>query len=236
MNYVKIMSFGKLADKSKMVDPLTYCAVSGMDSMFNHTAGSRINKDSSQCQNFMSDYCANNWNEVCENASRDSTLGIPNMVGGVNNCNSNSNCYVTGNMGQLTQGEILIRNTAAKKYLKDGIQSCYFKYEPFDPQTSTSPMIRVWKTNDCSTQYSGPCVLEYEVDPKVIDADPVMNKLLENPLIGLDILINIYNTAMKYGKFNQLQGTRLYNLFLSPVFQQYVRGSFCRAQMTGVLQ
>ena len=33
----------------------------------------------------------------------------------------------------------------------------------------------------------------YEVNPKTIDSDPLMNKILANPRIAMDILKNIYD-------------------------------------------
>jgi hypothetical protein len=51
------------------------------------------------------------------------------------------------------------------------------------------------------------------VDPKTIDSDPVMDKLLARPIIGINILTNIYNTMKRYGTLAQLKGTKLGNFY-----------------------
>lgn len=232
MSYARIVNFGPAVQKASLNNPLTYCAVDNLDALFNHTNGAKMNADSESCQNFMSDYCATNWDEICEASSKSNRLGIPNMVSGVNSCQDNAMCYSMGNMGQLSTGEILLRNTAAKKYMRRGVGSCAIKYVPFDPLVPTSPMISVIDTDRCGAGQN--CVVEYEVDPKTIDSDPVMNKILNNPGIALDILMNIYFTAMRYKKLDTLKGTRVYNLFVSVPFQQIARQRECTTQMGNV--
>ena len=44
---------------------------------------------------------------------------------------------------------------------------------------------------------------------KTIDSDVIMDKILNKPIIALDILINIFNTMSREGTIGELQGTKL---------------------------
>ena len=80
-------------------------------------------------------------------------------------------------------------------------------------------------TGSCGAQGNNMCVPEYEVNHTTIDNDPVMNKILMNPRIAWDILVNIYNTAVNKGTITKLKGTKLYNLFQTVEFQTYIKQS-----------
>ena len=64
--------------------------------------------------------------------------------------------------------------------------------------------------------YVGECVPEFAVDPTLIDADPVMNRLIDKPGIAFQLLVNIYNTMKRKGTLNNLKGTRLGTFFNLP--------------------
>ena len=87
------------------------------------------------------------------------------------------------------------------------MHNAHKKFEPFDPTVPTSPMISYWVSNNCS--YSNTGVPEYSVDPKKINNDPVMKKILSKPNIAFNILINIYNTMKRYGTLHELKETKL---------------------------
>jgi hypothetical protein len=106
----------------------------------------------------------------------------------------------------LNAGEILVRNTAARKYLQQ-MGNCQLEYQPFDPTVPQSPLISTWTGS--SHGLTDRCVPVYAVDPATIDKDPVMTKLLRKPEIGFDILVNIYNTMKRQGNLSSLHGTRL---------------------------
>jgi hypothetical protein len=219
-DYQSIGSFGQSAGHSAMTNPLTYCAVTTLDSNFNHTLGEDFGPDSEQCQRFMSEYCANNWDGVCEYVSKNVNTQYPNTV---RNCGrgGTGSCMGSGIGGAFTQGEILIRNTAASKYLK-AMANCQRKYQPFDPTVADSPLISYWEPNCHGNQ--GSCVPIYEVDPSKIDHDPVMNKILQKPVIAIDVLLNIYNNAVNFKKIHHLRHTKLYRLFMSQWFQTIAKG------------
>jgi len=217
--YATIGSFG--SSPYTQTNPLTYCFTSGLDSGTYHNLGGNnlAGPGSRQCQLFSASYCAKNWNGICEFASRDEEKGPP-IVNQVRSCN--------GLLNESTKGEILIRNTAAEKYLRAMSPNCKRDYEPFDPTTAGSPLISSWYPagNGCGSgancNGSNVCIPVYGVDPSTIDADPVMNKILNKPAIAMDILVNIYNSSTRNGELEGLKGTKLYNYFMSSQFQNVV--------------
>lgn len=200
-------------------NPLSYCVVNALENGFHHTLGRNyLNTDSEQCQIFMGDYCADNWDGVCEYAYQDSKVA-PNMIG------NTVNIVGLNNPNFLTRGQILLRNTAASKYLTHMSSNCERVYEPFDPTVADSVLISKWapKIDSCvfsNTPYTdNKCTPIYAVDPKSIDNDPVMDKLLAQPYIAMDILLNIYNNAVRNNTLQGLRNTKIYNLFMSGWFQ-----------------
>jgi hypothetical protein len=200
--YKSINSFG-LTETSEATNPLTYCINNTIDTRFLHGGNSDIyGQHSRPCQAYLSDYCATQWDGFCEYASQNDSVTFPNNL---NPIGSNAACQ------GLNAGEILIKNTAAKKYLR-AMGNCVQKFEPFDPTVADSPMISYWIPGTCNT-YSNTCIPVYAVDPKQIDSDVVMDKILSKPIIALDILINIFNTMTREGSIGQLKGTKLGNFY-----------------------
>lgn len=214
-NYMRISNFGSGAANDPNANPLSYVMLRTVDSPFSHggIANTISSKYDRNAQAFSASYCADKWDNVCEFLSHDRDTNYPNSLG---TCGGSSDTVCRG----LTAGEILIQNTAARKYLKFMSGNCTLKYEPFDPTVAASPMISYWQ-GSCNGQGNDGCVPVYEVDPKNIDDDPVMNKILQKPAIAWNILMNIYNTAIRHKTIDQLKGTKIYNLFMSKEFQQY---------------
>jgi hypothetical protein len=104
----------------------------------------------------------------------------------------------------LTPGEVLLKNTAESRF-RIGMLNCELKTEPFDPVNPSSPYISYYVGQNCIPLYA--------VDPKTIDRDVVMNKILDNPKIARQLLLNIKNTMMRQGTFHNLKGTRLGNFY-----------------------
>jgi hypothetical protein len=197
--YRPISNFGSNA-KSQVNNPLTYCMTTKLDQQFMHGGSADIfGAYSKNCQQYMGQYCAEKWDEFCEIASNDPNTNYPNNI---QQCGSIGDTACKG----MNAGEILIRNTAAKKYLTS-MANCVKKQEPFDPNVASSPMISYWISDGCS--YSNACIPVYEVDPSKIDSDIVMNKILNKPIIAIEILINIYNTMKRKGTLQQLKNTKL---------------------------
>ena len=219
MSYANVVNFGTSVEKSPNNNPLTYCMTSDLNNSFMHTMGERVGPYSKKCQMFMSDYCAKNWNGVCEVASKNTNNHYPNTATPWECHKSNQGATLGNGLGNaFSQGELLIRNTAAKKYITRMSNNCKIRYEPFDPMVPTSPMISYWGSD---REARGVCIPKYEVNAKEIDSDPVMNKILSKPVIAIDILLNIYNTMKNDGKLHELNGTRLGRFFNSQKFQDY---------------
>lgn len=217
MGYKCISNFGQSAANAPTNNPLTYCLLQTVDTGFMHggIADGIASANGKNCQAFMSQYCANNWDEACEFASNNTSTHTPNNL---QKCGSGSQVACEG----LTAGEILISNTAAHKYLVSMGGSCSLKYESFDPTVASSPIVGFWE-GGCGNQGSGGCVPVYEVNPAEIDNDPVMNKILNKPIIAWAILVNIYNTAVRLNKINNLKGTKLNRFFQTNQFQNYIK-------------
>ncbi len=199
-NYRQINTFGNSTNCNNFEpdisvnNPLTYCLNDVIDIPFSHGSNSYIYGQSNKsCQQFMADYCANKFDEYCVYASKNTNSIFPNNLSGQ-----------PGGRSTLNAGEILIYNTAAKKYLKEMNGNCYLQTEPFDPVVSNSPFISSWVSEDNS------CRPVYTIkDTTNIDNDVVMNLLLEKPYIGLDILLSIYDTMKKEGRLSLLNSTKL---------------------------
>jgi hypothetical protein len=201
-NYAKANSFG-CSMPDPVNNPLSYCVLgANVNNKFLH--GGYANEPfGKECQAFMSDYCAQGWDDFCEVASAVDTTSWPNSI------DPNSP------MG-LTQGEILIRNTAAKKYLIKTYSSCQMSCEPFDPTVTSSPMV-------CYNCNCPDCVPQYEVNPETIDKDIVMNKILNNYGIASDMLVNIYENMARKGLMVKLEGTNLGGFYKSREFMELLQ-------------
>ena len=215
--YSKIAGFGSGASNTPNNNPLTYCLTDTVDNGFLHggIGLTMSGANSRNCQAFMSDYCSTEWDGICEYASQNTGRIYPNSI---QNCGSCSDVE----MRNMTAGDVLLNNTARKKYVSNMGGNCGIKFEPFDPTVAESPMVGFF-SGSCGTQGNNMCVPEYEVNPATIDNDPVMNKILMNPRVAWNILVNIYNTAVNKGSINKLKGTKIYNLFQTVEFQTYIK-------------
>lgn len=219
MSYVNLAQLGSNSNTPN-TNPLAYCSVSGLDQMFNFGSYLPNVNTSTQCQLYTAGYCANNWDGTCEYMSQNAQIALPSVMGG------------TSQVSQLSLGESLVRQTAMNKYLVSVSSNGERRYEPFDPTVPTSPMVSKWMSTD-----GQPVLFKYAVNPDTIDSDPVMNKIIQNPTIATDILINIYNNAIKTGTLNKLSNTKLGQLFMSNWFkQQNALPQSLKTTMKGVYQ
>lgn len=200
-SYRQLSNFGNPIDQ-RSNDPLTYCLQDTMDKSFQHGGTARLYGPRSQkCQVYMAQRCAENWDGFCEYFYQ--THGVngewPNNRLWPNTATSNNGL----SSEFLTTGDQLLSNTAEQKYCKYS-SNCPKTCEPFDPLNPDSPMITFYNKCDNSSQS---CFSECNVDPKTIDSDPVMNKLLQRPQVAGNVLINICNTASRTG--TDLSGTKI---------------------------
>ena len=209
-SYSSISKFGQMAQPSPVNNPLTYCVNNTLDNKFLHGGTGDMHLISGgqgceNCQLFLSDYCAQGWDGYCEYASQNLDPRYPSSMD-IPNCGVTPQGYNKAIC--LTQGEVLVRNTASRKYLVKMIQGKEI-WQPFDPTVADSPMIRKWVQTD------GPLTMTpiYAVDPNNIDNDEVMNKILQVPRIAVDILANIRMTMTRNGTISQLDNTKLGDFF-----------------------
>lgn len=203
-SYSSVSNFGS-NQYTPLDNPLTYCIGNNLEQHFLHGGNqSNIGNNSKNCQLFMSDYCAAGWDKFCEFESKNKTKTFATDK---YSCAKDSTC-------SNTAGNLLIANTAARKYLLN-MHNAREQYEPFDPTVANSPMIRYWVSEN------GGGIPEYAVDPKSIDQDVLMDKILEDPNIAFSILINIYNTMKRHGTLSSLKTTKIGNFYNShPFFKE----------------
>lgn len=192
--------------KFPLNNPLAYCMVSEVNLGFNQgsAAMGNLNKYSRECQLFMSQRCAENWDEFCELSSQAVGNGYQQFSQETTRLFENEPSNGFEYKG-LNSGQILVRNTAKQKYVNTVMGQCSIEEMDFDPNVVATPSIRYWKS-----QNGGVCLPTYAVsDPKTIDQDPVMNKLLDEPKIALDVLVSIYVTLVRRGQLQSFSNTRL---------------------------
>jgi hypothetical protein len=214
-NYSTIGEFGPSINQSTS-NVFAYCAVTDLESGFAHGSiggsGGLLSPEGQQCQIGSAQVCAKDYGGVCRVLAEDRTTGLPNAM-------STANMKYYKNP---TKGEIFLRNVASERFLTKMSENCKRVYQPLDPTVAGSPLISSWLSSGTKCQSSnwknGVCVPEYGVDPKTIDQDEVMNKILEKPWIAMDVLVNMYNSAVRNGTLENLKGTKLYRLFKSPQF------------------
>lgn len=209
--YKNIKDFGNTPENKNLEsnNPLSYCLNWTLDQQFLHGGNSYIyGQYSKPCQAYLSDYCAEGWDGFCETASKNVNISFPNQLELKRNLTSG--IPSGGSAVGMTAGDILVRNTAAKKYLVSMEGNCVQKFQPFDPTVASSPMISYWES-EFGADHA--CVPYYAVNPADIDNDPVMNKLLEKPSIAFDILVNIYRTMKSNGTLSSLSNTKIGKYF-----------------------
>jgi hypothetical protein len=179
-------------------DPLTYCLPDVLNSQFLHGGvGRTFGKGNRSCAEYMASYCANSWNEVCDAASENKSAVYPDMT------ENNDGACVSG---PQTAGNLLVKDTAYKKYLLnpswDNV-SC----EPFDPTVPNSPFY-CYIAAPGLTKYG---LTDAQIDH--LDEDEVMERLICNPDIAPDLLTRIYVYLKSSGKMDRVSGKRLGQFF-----------------------
>lgn len=162
--------------------PLTMCLVDTMDRKFHHGGETSqfTGTRSVNCHHFMAQRCAKKWDGFCEYFYRENGPDGGNRALTLNPIGKEWEAkYNT----VQTLGEHMLKNTAEQKYCT--FSDCTEKVVPFNPITPNSVQI---------TEHHGACIPTCTVDPKTIDDDPVMNRLLDNPMVAPVTIINICNT------------------------------------------
>ena len=82
--------------------------------------------------------------------------------------------------------------------------NCTPKCEPFDPTNPNSPTVTYYGEADGADV---DCIPVCNVNPAIIDNDPVMDRMLENTDAAAGTIINICNTARNND--TDLSGTKI---------------------------
>jgi hypothetical protein len=210
-SYARISKFGKdrMPPCAGSNDPLTVCLTSTLDAKFQNgsIASTAFGAASQNCQRFMTQRCADKWDGFCEYYYREQNGQNTPIYNPRPNLEQDRPWESEfGFNTNLTLGEQLLRNTAERKYCT--YPGCEPQCEPFDPTNPDSPNIIYFKPSAGSGCSRCNCVpVCGNVNPKGLDNDPVMNRLLDNPDAGMATLINICNTTRRQGI--DLSGTRL---------------------------
>jgi len=175
-------------------DPLTSCIGNTISQRFNHGSNSdTYGQNSRPCQAFLTNRCSVKWDPICEYVTSSAIDTEYSANANMLSAGANQNPI-------LSSSEILLRNIAHQKYLLN-MYNCTKISELFNPLNPTSPTISYFIGQNC--------IPEFIVDPKTINNDPVMNKLLEKPYIAPLLLKNIKNTMNRLGVLHTLKGTKL---------------------------
>lgn len=176
VNYKTLLGFGCDFSDPITTNPYQLSLQNNINKSFdNGVLAANYNASNPYSQEFMSQTCSENWNDVCELASVDTTPAF--------NAISKFSQYY----GQTsTVGDVTVRNTAVEKFCD--LNQCSYTLKQLNPVDSTSPYVRV---------YQGQCVPVCNVDHNIIDDDPVMDKIMKNPMQYRDIILNIFYTKKR---------------------------------------
>lgn len=211
-NYTNIIDLGCNQPCVGDNDPLTYCLVDSIDKNFQHAPiGSTYGPRSRQCQLYLAERCAKNWDGFCEyfykthNKNNDQwpdNLRWPNTA----------QAYTPKAEEYLTLGDQLLQNAGARRFCE--YPECVPVCEPFDPMNPLSPKVSYFVN---PKGVGTTCIPVCRVNTSMIQNDPVMQRMLENPTSNASTLINICNTSRREG--TDLSGTDI--------------GRFCDAYFAG---
>jgi len=203
----KYAKYANVGSDVSAEDPLTFCLVSTSDSKFMHGGGPTFVQGpmSENCQMFMSNRCADTWDEYCEYFYRNQRPSSGDIYSIQTPSPSQINSQYTQGVPSQSLGNQLLLNTSLERFCNLNSSESYSACQPFNPLDPKSPLV-------CGFQLPANTPLQCRVDTKVIDQDPVMERCLANPSAALLPLVNICNTAKRDGV--DLSGTKI--------------GEFCR--------
>lgn len=182
-------------------DPLTYLLNTSIGSSFiiGHQ-DKDVGKGTKHYRDYFSDRCALTWDGVCQAATMDTDRGVP----------VNKGDYQAITFNNLSQGDLLLRDIAEKKYLRAVSTNSTPVVTQYDLLVPTSPFVSSFNR----------CTKRYGVDPDTIDTDPVMDKLIDHPEISPSVLLQIFRSMTSDGTISTLNNTKLGRFYGSNRFHQ----------------
>lgn len=176
-NYAKIDMFGTNMRKNQSINS-DYVYTDLQDNFLHGNTFGPMGRES---RRFMVDRCSKVWDGMCDNFSRPWIKDyLINQIDGT----------------IATSEGMLIKEAAMRRFCTP--IGCASTHQMVDPTTLGSPTY---------TEYNTPCQMQCQVDPAVIDQDPLMNRVLERPTENATLLMNICNTHKRLGI--PLQGTKV---------------------------
>lgn len=193
-NYANISDFGNNSCSEALTpiqEALSHCLPRHTSHLSYHgSAAAHSGPHSDDCKSFLAEYCAYKWDKVCDTLASDKEA-------------HHTNKQINAAGEEMNNAEAHIRKTAGKKYIV-GMKHAEKFHRELNPVSSRPITVTHYRATGNITP-----VPVYMVDPKSIDQDPVMQRILESPQVYMDILINIYNSMKQAGKLQSLKGTRL---------------------------
>lgn len=189
--YTKFIQFGKdlnqnIRNPMNAANPLTYCMTPTLNSQFFHgslSGGILYGNQNSKCMNFMAERCSENWDGFCQAYTDINTDSYwPNEAVVDAAAYQSAKNFLTI---KPTIGQDLLRNSCYRRFIRNPNDTPAM--EPFDESVANSPVIK--RFNNYVFGYSR---VQNLSDPRQLDTDPLVQRMLANPSICLDVLGRIY--------------------------------------------
>lgn len=186
--YSTISNLGRSVNyHTEQADPLTYCLYPNYNSEFIH--GSTVSNllsspQSDSCQVYMSERCAEKWDEACDvYFKKNQDTFWPNMgaVDLLSQKRANNFLQFTP-----TTGENMIRNAVEKRFFI--YPTATVEKVPFDPNMASSPFItRIFVDNMSPTWALHPMAVG-----NIHDNDHYTNLMLQNSKVCFDLIARFH--------------------------------------------
>jgi len=202
--YSTISNLGKAVDyHTEQADPLTYCLYPNYNSQWIHgsTTTNLLNSPQcTECQLYMSERCAMNWDEACDVYYRNNQDTFWPNLGAVDlNSQKRANHFLSYTP---TTGENMIRNTIEKRFFV--YPGAAVSMTPFDPNMASSPFITKIQPDTMNPKwFFHPLVVG-----TVHDQDHYTNLMLDNSKPCFDLIARFHKLYTEQPQmFTKLTGT-----------------------------
>lgn len=217
MSYSTISNLGESVNyRTQHADPLTYCLLPNFDSEWIH--GSTVTNlistpQSDACQVFMSERCAERWDEACDvYTSQNQDTFWPNMGAVDLQSQARANRFL---QHTPTTGENMIRNSVEKRFFV--YPNASTKMVPFDPNMASSPFFTRISVDTLTPQW----MLHPMAMGSLHDNDAFTNMMLQHPKTCFDLLARFHKVFKNQPELmTKISGTEHPNTKLMTFFQQ----------------
>lgn len=203
--YSTISNLGKSVNyHTEQDNPLTYCLAPKFESQWIHgstTTNKLMTPQCEPCQLYMSERCANEWDDACEMyVANNQDTAWPNM-GAIDYVSQrNANYYL---QHTPTTGEHMIRNSIEKRFFI--YPSSSMIHVPFDPNMASSPYYTKISTESQTPTW----MLNPQMMGTLHNDDKYTRLMLENPKTCFDLLARFHKLSTQQPQlFLQLSGNK----------------------------